>query len=684
MVGDILMKWLSSWSILACAAALSGAETRVGAKVGDFTLHDYLGTKHALSDWQDKKAVVIAFLGVECPVARQYGGRLRELAAKYAPQGVAFVGIDANQQDSLAEITNYAREFKIDFPILKDAGNAVADQFQAQRTPEVFVIDSHRVVRYWGRIDDQYGVGYARTSATRNFVAAALDDLLASKEVRESTQEPVGCFIGRVQRTVPMGDVTYDKHIASILHRRCVGCHRAGEVAPFPLAEYDEVIGWAETIREVIADGRMPPWHANPKHGEFANDIRLSEREKDLINTWIKNGCPEGNSADLPPLSPFVEGWRIPQPDVVYRMPQPFHVPAKGVVEYQHFTIDPGFTEDKWVRAAEVRPGNRAVTHHLIAFFHPPGSDEFEPIEPLYNSIVGFAPGLPPSIYPAGTYRRIPAGSKLVIQAHYTPNGSPQTDQSELGLVFGDPKSVKKEMTVAAALNWQFRIPAGADRHVVESSQKFDEDTLLWALTPHMHLRGKSFRFVANYPDGKEEILLDVPRYDFNWQNTYSLLKPKLMAAGTTVHCTATYDNSTNNLANPDPQSAVMWGDQTWQEMMVGSLAVSLADQDLSLGLPKMKRLDDGQYEVTFSYKPPSKVDAVYLAGSFNDWQPTGIKMDGPDADGRYTAQLELKPDLYEYKFVIDGTKWKADPGNPIRVTYYRNSQLRVGGEPAR
>jgi hypothetical protein len=428
----------------------------------------------------------------------------------------------------------------------------------------------------------------------------------------------------------------------------------------------------------------MPPWHANPDHGKFHNDNRLSDRDKELIDTWIKNGCPPGNPADLPSLSPFVDGWRIPQPDVVYRMPEPFNVPARGTVEYQHFTIDPGFTEDKWIKAAEVRPGNRAVTHHLIAFYHPPGSDEIEPIEPLYNSIVGFAPGLPPSVFPEGTYRRIPAGSKIIIQAHYTPNGSPQTDQSDVGLVFAEPQAVKREMTVAAALNWQFRIPAGANDHVVESSQKFDDDTLLWALTPHMHLRGKSFRFVAIDPDGQEEILLDVPRYDFNWQNTYGLAERKLLTAGTVIRCTAVYDNSSDNLANPDPKSAVTWGDQTWQEMMVGSLAVSLADQDLSLGLPKTKRLDDGQYEVTFAYRPEGKVDAVYLAGSFNDWQATGLKMDGPDADGRYVAQLTLQPGLYEYKFVIDGTRWKADPGNPTRVTYFRNSQLRIGDEPKR
>jgi peroxiredoxin len=666
-------------SMLPLLTADLPAKNPVGQQLPKFELRDYLGAAHSSDEWVQKKAVVVAFLGVECPLAKQYGSRLAELAAKYEPQGVVFVGIDANQQDSLAEIAHFAREHKIEFPILKDPGNAVADQCGAQRTPEVFVLDASRTVCYWGRIDDQYGVGVARQAASKNFVAAALDDLLAGKEVREAASTPVGCFIGRVQRTTPTGDITFTKNIASILHQHCVWCHRSGELAPFALTSYDEVVGWAETIREVIAEGRMPPWHADPAHGKFVNDFRLADRDKELINTWIKNGCPEGAAADLPPLPKFVEGWRIPQPDIVYRMPQPYSVPAKGVVEYQHFTIDPGFTEDKWIKAAEVRPGNRAVTHHLIAFFHPPGSDKWEPIEPLYNSIVGYAPGLPPSIYPQGIYRRIPAGSKIIIQAHYTPNGTSQTDQSEVGLVFADPKAVKKEMTMAAALTWQFMIPPGAKDHRIESNYKFEQDSLLWALTPHMHLRGKSFRFVAKYPDGREEILLDVPRYDFNWQNTYGLVEPKPMPEGTVIHCTAAYDNSAENLANPNPKAPVMWGDQTWQEMMVGSLAVSLAEQDLSLGLPQMKKLDDGQYEVTFAYRPTTKADAVYLAGNFNDWKPDGIRMDGPDTAGRCTTQLKLQPGLYEYKFVLGGTKWRSDPGNPVQVTYYRNSQLRVG-----
>jgi hypothetical protein len=423
----------------------------------------------------------------------------------------------------------------------------------------------------------------------------------------------------------------------------------------------------------------MPPWHANPKHGKFWNDSRLSDEDKELIATWATNGCPEGDAADLPSLPAFVEGWQIEKPDVVFKMPQPFAVPAKGTVEYQYFTIDPGWKEDTWIKAAEARPGNRAVTHHLILFYHPPGSAEIEPIEPLFNSIAGFAPGMPPAVYPKGVCRRVPAGSKLVIQAHYTPNGTAQTDQSEIGIVFADPNTVKKEFHVQAALNWKFVIPPGAKEHPIEATYKLDQDSLIYSLTPHMHLRGRSFLYRAIYPDGREETLLDVPRYDFNWQNTYALAEPKRMPEGTQIHCRATYDNSADNLANPNALAPVTWGDQTWQEMMVGTIGFSLADQDLTVGLPQMKKLDSGEYEVTFAYRPAGDADAVYLAGTFNDWKPTDLAMEGPDTEGRYVRRMVLKPGNYEYKFVIDGSRWKTDPGNPVQVGFYRNSQLRVG-----
>jgi len=302
----------------------------------------------------EEKALVVVFIGVECPIARLFGERLAELARRYETQDVAFIAIDANQQDSLAEIAHYARKHKIEFPILKDPGNKVADLFRAERTPEAFVLDASRVVRYQGLIDNQYGVGYNRPAATQNSLVQALEGVLRGKEVRRSFIQPVGCHIGRVQRVDPQGTVTYSQDIAAVLHKHCVSCHRVGQVAPFSLASYDDVIGWAETIRDVVTDGRMPPWHANPKHGRFLNDARLSEHDKDLIVTWVKNGCPKGDLGKLPTLPEFVEGWWILKPDVVYKMPEPFEVPADGVVQYQYFTLDACFPEDRWVKAAEV------------------------------------------------------------------------------------------------------------------------------------------------------------------------------------------------------------------------------------------------------------------------------------------------------------------------------------------
>jgi peroxiredoxin len=667
-------------------AAAPADKSPVGRQISGFELHDYLGATHRLDEWAGKKAVVVVFLGTECPIAKLTAPRLAELAARYEDKGVAFIGIDSNAQDSLADIAHYARKHKIAFSILKDPGNVVADLFGAERTPDAFVLDSGRTIRYRGMIDNQYGVGYTRPAATNNYVADALDALLAGKEVNQPATEPAGCFIGRVHRVVAGGtdsggEVTFSKQISPILNQHCVNCHREGQVAPFALTSYDEAAGWAETIVEVVAGGRMPPWHANPQYGHFTNDARLSDSDKELIFAWVRGGCPEGEKSDLPPAPTFVEGWRIPKPDVVLKMPKPYEIPAQGVVAYQTFVLDMDFPTDRWILAAELRPGNRRVTHHLVLFFRPPGSSGIDPREPLLNLVAGFAPGMPPANYASIACRRIPAGSKLVLQAHYTPNGSPQVDQSEVGLVFGDAQKVRKEVTVAAAINFQFRIPAGAKDHTVRANYRFDEETLLCALTPHMHLRGKAFQFQAIYPDGREEILLDVPRYDFSWQNTYELAMPKSMPAGTQVVCTARFDNSTDNPANPDPNVAVTWGDQTWQEMVVGTMSVTSMEQDLALGSPSVQDLGDGQYEVQFAYRPRRKVEAVYLAGNFNGWKPAGQRMDGPDADGRYTARVRLKGGNYEYKFVLDGKQWRSDPGNPDHITQFQNSLLRVGGQ---
>jgi peroxiredoxin len=570
--------------VLACVAMARTEETvsPLGKKVDNFKLRDYRGAERSLRDFAEHKLVVLAFTGTECPVAKLYAARLADVAKEFGSKGVAFVGMNANQQDSITAIGQYAKTYGISFPILKDVSNVVADRLGAHRTPEVFVLDEQRMIRYWGRIDDQYGVGYTRPKPGRRDLAVALEELLAGKPVSVPVTTAPGCFIGRVQPPAKHGDVTYTKNIAGIMQKRCLECHRPGQIAPFSLTSYEEVVGWTDTIQEVLEQGRMPPWHADTRYGEFSNDCHLSEKEKQLIFDWIKNGAPRGDPKDLPRPVEFAEGWRIPKPDVVISLPKPFKVPAEGTVVYQFIAVDPGFTEDKWVQAAEVKPGCRSVVHHILVFVQPPGQSAAErPGGFITNWLAASVPGARPHIFPEGTAKFIPAGSRLLFQIHYTPNGVPQEDRSCVGLVFADPKTVKKEVTTEMVVNPKFEIAPHEPNHRVDATAVIEQDSLLLTMMPHTHLRGKTFKYEAIYPNGDREILLDVPRYDFNWQNSYVLAKPKVLTKGTQLHCVAYYDNSENNRSNPNPDATVRWGDQTWEEMMIGYFDAVPVDQDL-------------------------------------------------------------------------------------------------------
>lgn len=583
-------------ALVMCTAPLAvaaDAATPVGKKIDNFTLPDYRGKSHSLADFQGKP-VVVAFIGTECPLAKSYGPRLRELAAEFEKQGVAFVGIDSNQQDALSEIAAYANGAEIKFPILKDNNNEIADRFGAVRTPEAFLLDKDHVIRYWGRIDDQYGfktgAGYVRPKLNERSLANAITEVLAGKEVSKPVAKADGCFIGRVTKIKPTGDVTYSNQIARIMQNRCVECHRKGEVAPFTLTSFDDTVAWSETIREVVNEGRMPPWFADPRYGKFSNDCRMSDDEKQQIATWIDNGCPEGDRKDLPEPRKFVEGWQIGQPDqIVYMRDEAYDVPAEGTVEYQFFTVDPNWTEDKWIQATEARPGNRAVVHHIIVFVQPKEGGDFGG----RGGIGGYAPGMTPSYNPPGAAVFVPAGSKLVFQLHYTTNGVAQSDRSMVGIKFADPKTVKKMVRGGVIGDTAFKIPAGDGNYEVKAKHLFLKDTLLLNLTPHMHLRGKDFKYEAEYPDGTREVLLDVPHYDFNWQIRYMYKEPKLMPKGTRIHCTAHFDNSADNPANPDPTEVVTFGDQTWEEMMFGFYTSMDPKQDLTAGVAS--KLEKGE-----------------------------------------------------------------------------------------
>jgi mono/diheme cytochrome c family protein len=424
----------------------------------------------------------------------------------------------------------------------------------------------------------------------------AVNELVAGKEVSVPTTEALGCHIGRVKKVNDASEVTYSNQISRIFQQHCVECHREGRIGPFVMTSYQDLAGWGEMIREVVQENRMPPWHADPAHGQFANEARLTDEEKQLITTWVDNGCPEGDKAGLPEPRTFVEGWGIGEPDQIVKMSEKeVSIPAEGVVDYYHFTVDPGWKEDKWIAAAEAKPGSFETVHHILVFVLPPGKNvrDFGEEGPRPrgdrkrrggggggegggaltsgNLVAAYAPGANALFNDDGeTAVHVKAGSKLVFQLHYTPNGTPQKDLSYVGFKFTDEGKVKYVARSTAVVNPMFNIPAGAKNFTAEASTTFKNATTLTNMTPHMHTRGKAFKYVAHYPDGKEEVLLDVPTYDFNWQTTYHLKEPKEIPEGTKLVCTATWDNSEDNLSNPDPTKNVSWGEQTFEEMMIG------------------------------------------------------------------------------------------------------------------
>jgi hypothetical protein len=379
--------------------------------------------------------------------------------------------------------------------------------------------------------------------------------------------------------------VTFNKEVLPILQKRCQDCHRPGEAAPMSLLNFKDARPWAKSIKSAVLSKKMPPWFADPSVGHFLNDRSLSAAEIDTIVKWVDGGVLEGDAKDAPAPRQFVQGWEMGKPDMVVKMPKSFPVPASGQIEYQYVILPTGLKEDKWVVAAEVRPGDRSVMHHVITSIREPGSTWMADKQPgelfvppkgarggqLNGGLVGYVPGQ--VIRPAsdGPHRAtlLKAGSDIVFQLHYTPNGKATTDQTEIGLIFAAEPPKEKLMGGNSAL-MRLVLPPNSDNITLHAESVVPYDSQLVSMMPHAHLRGKSFEYSITRPDGTTEKVLSVPKYDFNWQLTYWLAEPIKMPKGTKVSLTAVYDNSANNKYNPDPNKEVHWGEQTTEEMMMG------------------------------------------------------------------------------------------------------------------
>ncbi|MDG1512639.1 MAG: redoxin domain-containing protein [Mariniblastus sp.] len=545
----------------------------------DFRLKDLDGNSIALEKSLGSHLTVVCFIGTECPLAKLYSGRLGKLAEKF-PQ-VDFIAVSSNQQDSIEELKAFRERFNVSIPIVKDVANLVADQFEAERTPEVFLVNENLEILYRGRIDDQYQPGIAKRNPTRDDLMIAISECLADGKPSVTQTEVDGCLIGRITKKDLKSNVNFSNQISRILQNHCMECHRQGELAPMELSSFEEVVGWSDMIVEVIDDQRMPPWHADPAHGEFKNERRMTSDEKQMIRDWVAAGSPEGNPEDLPKAKDYGSGseWRLPrEPDLIVDMStDASKIPSDGVIDYQYFVADPGFKKDTWVTAAEIIPGDRGVVHHSICFVRPPDGADMR----LGGWLAAYVPGQKPPSYDPRQGRLIPAGSTLVFQQHYTTNGQATEDITRIGLVLGEEAQIEKQLLTIIAMDQSFVIEAGeANANVSGKFKQLPKVGEFLGISPHMHFRGKSFTLDAEFSQSgktkRDPTLLKVPNYDFNWQHIYELKDPIPLQEINSLDFQVTFDNSSANPANPDPTKAVMWGDQTDEEMAVAFAFVAI------------------------------------------------------------------------------------------------------------
>jgi peroxiredoxin len=610
---------------------LNASEHGVGRLVPDVEVTDVDGNNFKLSDFGERRALVVALTGTGCPLCQRFAPTLAKLEKTYRDKGIAFLLVNPNESESVKKVKAAIRTHDFESPYVRDNDEKLVQALDARTTTEVFVLDSARTLVYRGAVDDQYGFGYSLNAPRNTYLADALDAVLAGEQPEvEATWAP-GCELWLGGKSGEPIAVTYHNRISRIIQRNCLECHREGGLAPFSLATYDDVEDYAGMIRVVVERGIMPPWFAAPHEQDepslwWANDRSLSEADKADLMTWLKSSQRIGDAADAPRPREFPDEWAIGKPDAVVQLPNPIGVKATGRMPYQHVRIETKFGEEKWVQAVELQPTDRAVVHHVLVFVQDGrGADE---VDERGGFLAAYVPGNSSQVYPDGFAKKLPAGATLTFQLHYTPNGVATQDQTRLGIVFAKqpPQHVVRNEGIA---NLRLSIPPGASNHAEHAKLDVPTDIKLLAVMPHMHLRGKAFRFDLVSPNGNRHRLLDVPRYDFNWQLEYRLAEPLDVPRGSRIELTGWYDNSADNPANPDPTQTVRWGPQTEDEMMLGYVEYYVPSETVTstAGTPK-------QHE-----------DRTAVAG---DFLAAAFKKADRNGDGKVTAEEFPKRKLFK------------------------------------
>ncbi len=575
---------------LTCLTALNGQVAAKEPLVLAFDLQCLDGTSTSLS--QNDRGVVRAFvfLSTTCPISNSYVQELNRLHKKLTPKAELY-GVVSDSSTSRRKAINHFQEFNSAFPILFDASQLLSNSLEPTTVPEAFVLAASGQLIYRGAIDNAYeSIGRRRANVENHYLEDAIHAAVSGKTPVVTQTKPVGCAMNRKRETTLSSTVTYARDIAPILQQRCQNCHRLGQVAPFALTDYQDAKSHVEMMVEVTQRRIMPPWIPGPATAyRFVGQRWLCDRELDLLKQWVEGGCAEGNEDDLPPPPKFADGWQLGVPDLVVKMSEPFTVPASGPDLLQNFVLPIEIPEDKLVAAVEFHPGNKRVVHHAVLFLDDKGQArkrDAETPEPGYANFGG--PGFLPSGALGGwsvgnTARRLPndmgrylkKGSDLVAQVHYHPTGKVEVDQSEIGLYFVNKpvaQSLKEPAKLVGSIwmaNYEMDIPAGEDSYHRSTTYTLPKDVIMVGIVPHMHLLGKSMRVTATQPRQTEEVLIDVPVWDYNWQDEYYYEQPIRLKSGTKIVVKAVFDNSADNPSNPSsPPRRVTWGEETTDEML--------------------------------------------------------------------------------------------------------------------
>jgi mono/diheme cytochrome c family protein len=548
---------------------LKAADHGVGRRVPEIDLKDTAGK--TVKPAAGSKATVIVCFGASCPISRKFGPELARLEKEYGGKKVGFVFWCPVDAAGNGELRGFATAHGLTSPVVAGAKGGLADALRPTTTTEVFVLDAARTLVFRGALNDQYGLGYSKPAATQNYLREALDAVLRGERPPVEATTAPGCALDW-EEPLPATTATptYHREISRMVQAHCVECHREGGLGPFSLESLDDLEEHAGMIRKQVERGAMPPWFAAPgTHAMFSNDRSLPEADKSALLTWLKSGRPPGDPAEAPLPRKFPAGWTVGTPDVVFPIPEPIAIKAEGTMPYQKRVVETTFAEDRWVQGYEILPTAPEVVHHVIVKVHPKGSAIRQRGEGEEGFFAAYVPGNSHRMLPPGFAKRLPAGSTLSFQIHYTPNGKATTDQLKIGLIFAK-EAPRNEVHVAAVAQPRLNIPPGEASHLETKRQVVPVNMNITGFMAHMHVRGKSFKYELTTPGGKTETLLDIPRYDFNWQLQYDLAQPKFVPRGSTMTITAVYDNSSGNPANPDPGKTVRWGDQTYDEMMIG------------------------------------------------------------------------------------------------------------------